>query len=125
MVAAMTPHGVGTAVIVTSLLAAAWCLVTTLRRRPIGIGELIAMGVAQALVMAQIVISVGHLVQGQRPQELATFVGYLVAIFIVLPAAAVLARLEPTRWGSLIATIGCLVVAILIVRLDQVWTGVG
>jgi hypothetical protein len=121
----MTPHGVGTAVIVTSLLAAAWCLVTTLRKRAIGIGELIAMGVAQSLVMAQIVISVVHLAQGQRPHELVTFVGYLIAIFLILPVAGVLARLEPTRWGALIATIGCLVVAVLIVRLDQVWTGVG
>jgi hypothetical protein len=121
----MTPHGVGTAVIITSLLAAAWCLVTTLRKRPIGIGELVGMGVAQALVMAQVVISIIHLARGQRPHELATFIGYLVAILIILPAAGVLARLEPTRWGSLIATVGGLVVAVLIVRLDQVWTGVG
>ncbi|GIH12142.1 hypothetical protein [Rugosimonospora africana] len=121
----MTPHGVGTAIIVTALLAAAWCLVTTLRKHAIGIGELIAMGVVQALVMAQIVISVVHLAQGQRPQSLVTFVGYLVAIFVILPAAGVLARLEPTRWGALIATIGCAVVAVLIVRLNQVWTGVG
>jgi hypothetical protein len=121
----MTPHGVGTAVIVTALLAAAWCLVTTLRKRPLGIGELVGMGVVQALVLAQIVISVVHLAQGQRPQSLVTFIGYLVAIFLILPVAAVLARLEPTHWGSLIATVGCLVVAVLIVRLDQVWTGVG
>ncbi|GAA5178366.1 hypothetical protein GCM10023322_05390 [Rugosimonospora acidiphila] len=121
----MTPHGVGTAVIITSLLAAAWCLVTTLRKRPIGIGELVAMGVAQALVITQIVISVVHLVQGQRPHELATFIGYLVAIFVILPVAGVLAKMEPTRWGSLIATVGGLVVAVLIVRLNQIWTGVG
>jgi hypothetical protein len=121
----MTPHGLGTAVIVASLLAAAWCLVTTLRRRPIRTGQLVGLAAVQALVVAQIVTAVVHLAQGQRPHEYVTFVGYLIAIFLILPVAGALARLEPTHWGSLIATVGCLVVAVLIVRLDQVWTGVG
>ena len=49
----------------------------------------------------------------------------LAALSAGEPVDGVLARLEPTRWGALIATIGCVVVAVLIVRLDQVWTGVG
>ena len=121
----MTPHGLGTAVIIAGLLAAAWCLVTALRRRAIGIGELAAMAAVEALVIAQVAVSAWHLATGDRPRELATFIGYLVAILIVLPLAGILARLEPTRWGSLIAAVGCLVVPVLIVRLNQIWTGVG
>jgi hypothetical protein len=68
-----------------------------------------------------VVVSVIHLAQGQRPHEFGTFVGYLFAIFLIVPVAAVLARMEPTRWGSVIATAGCLVDAVLIVRLGQVW----
>ena len=45
----MTPHGLGTAVIIAGLLAAVWCLVTTLRRRAVGIGELAAMAAVEAL----------------------------------------------------------------------------
>jgi hypothetical protein len=123
MVSTMTPHGLGTAVIVAGLLAAAWCLVTTLRRRAIGLAELAAMAVVEALVIAQVAVSVWHLATGGRPRELPTFIGYLAAILIVLPIAGLLARLEPTRWGSLVATVGCLVVPVLIVRLNQVWHG--
>lgn len=121
----MTPHGLGTAVIIAGLLAAVWCLVTTLRRRAVGIGELAVMGVVEALVVAQVAVAVWHLANGDRPRELPTFIGYLVAILVILPLAGLLARLEPTRWGALIATVGCLVVPVLIVRLNQVWTGVG
>jgi hypothetical protein len=121
----MTPHGLGTAVIVAGLLAAAWCLVTTLRRHAIGIAELAAMGVVEALVVAQVAVAVWHLATGGRPREYPTFIGYLAAILVVPPIAALLARLEPTRWGALIATVGCLVIPVLILRLNQVWSGIG
>jgi hypothetical protein len=119
----MTPHGLGTAVIVAGLLAAAWCLVTTLRRRAAGAAELAAIAVVEALVVAQVAVAAWHLATGGRPRELATFIGYLAAILVVLPIAGLLARLEPTRWGSLIATVGCLVIPVLIVRLNQIWGG--
>jgi hypothetical protein len=121
----MTPHGLGTAVIIAGLLAAVWCLVTTLRRRAVGVAELAAMAAVEALVVAQVAVAVWHLATGGRPRELPTFIGYLVAILVILPLAGFLARLEPTRWGALIATVGCLVIPVLIVRLNQVWTGVG
>ncbi len=89
------------------------------------LSALAAMGVVEALVVAQVVVAVWHLATGGRPRELPTFIGYLVAILVILPLAGLLARLEPTRWGALIATVGCLVVPVLIVRLNQVWTGVG
>jgi hypothetical protein len=108
-------------VIVGSLLAALWCLVATVRDRPVDRSHLVALGVVQALVLAQIVVAVVHLAQGQRPHSMTTFIGYLVAIFLIVPAGTVLARMEPTRWGSLIATVACVVDAVLIVRLDQVW----
>jgi uncharacterized membrane protein SirB2 len=121
----MTPHGLGTAVIIAALLVAAWCLVTAFRDRPIRVAQLVAMAAVQALVIAQIVVAVVHLSRGERSPEQATFIGYLCAFFVILPIAGVLARLEPTRWGAVVAGVGGLVVAILIVRLNQVWTGIG
>jgi len=37
----------------------------------------------------------------------------------------VLARLEPTRWGAVILTVAALVVSVLILRINQLWSGVG
>lgn len=121
IVGAMTAHGLGTAVIVAALLTGAWLLVTALRDRPAGNRQAAAMAAVQALVVAQIVVAAVELAGGHRPTSYPTFIGYLVAFFLVIPAGWGLAKLEPTRWGALIAAIACVVDAILIVRLDQVW----
>ncbi len=51
-----------------------------------------------------------------------TFVGYLVAASVLLPLAVALSFMERTRWGSVIAGAGSLVLAVLVLRLLQVWT---
>lgn len=121
----MPPESLGTVVITVSLLVAAWCLVSTLRNRPIDVTHLVGLGIAEVLVLAEVAVAIGHLIHGDRPPELATFIGYLVAIVIILPLGTLLARMEPTRWGSLVALVGCLVVPVLVLRVNQIWTGVG
>jgi hypothetical protein len=121
----MPPPNLGVTVIIVSLLVAVWCLVSTLRNRPIDVSHLVGLVIVQALVTAEIVVGISHLASGQYPHEPVTFVGYLIAIFLIPPLAGVLARMEPTRWGSLIALIGCLVVPVLILRINQIWTGIG
>jgi hypothetical protein len=37
-----------------------------------------------------------------------------------MPTAAVLARMEPTRWGSLILGVAALVMPVLVLRLQQI-----
>ena len=54
--------------------------------------------------------------------ELATFIGYLLTSVLFLPAALSLSFMERTRWGSVIAGSAALVVAVLTLRLQQVWT---
>jgi hypothetical protein len=36
------------------------------------------------------------------------------------PTAFVLARMEPTRWGNLILGVACLVLPVLVLRLQQI-----
>ena len=43
---------------------------------------------------------------------------------VLPPAGFALARMEPTKWGSAIIAVLGIVEAILVVRLQQVWTGV-
>jgi hypothetical protein len=50
-----------------------------------------------------------------------TFLGYLVAFLAILPVAAVLTKLEPTRWGAVILTVAALVLPVLILRINQLW----
>jgi hypothetical protein len=107
--------------IVLSLLAAAWALVAALRGRAPDVSHLIALVVVQVAVVALAVAAVVAVAGGERPDEPGTFWGYIVTVLCLPPLAAVLARLEPTRWGSAIVTVVCLVIPVLVVRLQQTW----
>jgi hypothetical protein len=119
----MPPHALGIAVAVAGLLLAAWSLVPAVRNRPVGTSHGAGLVLAQVLVTAEVVTAIVHLVRGAHPHQYVTFVGYLIALFLVLPLAGLLARLEPTRWGAVIVTVGALVVSVLILRVNQLWSG--
>jgi hypothetical protein len=115
----------GTATIILSLLTAGWALLTTLRGRAPGASHLIALAVVEVAVVALAVAAVVAVAGGERPDEPGTFWGYVLTILCLPPLAAVLARMEPTRWGSAIVTVVCLVVPVLVVRLQQTWAVAG
>jgi hypothetical protein len=115
----------GTAVAVCALLSAGWCGIGAARGRGIGTAQVAGLALVELLVLVHVGYGIAGLARGHRPHEYATFVGYLIAFPLILPLGAVLARLEPTRWGSVIAAVACLVDAVLVLRLHQVWTGVG
>jgi hypothetical protein len=121
----MPPHALGTATIVVSLLLAVVALVPVIRNRTLGTVHWVGALVVQAFVTAVVVAGVVHLVQGAHPREYATFVGYLIAFFLVLPLGGLLARLEPTRWGAVILTVAAVVVPVLVLRINQLWSGLG
>jgi hypothetical protein len=106
---------------VGSLAVAGWAAVAAVRDRPPGRGDLVAMVGLELLLLVQAADSGRQVAAGARPAEPATFVGYLVMLVLLPPAAAVLARMEPTRWGSVILAAAALVVPVLMVRLHQVW----
>src|SRR5438067_2407087 len=93
-VCAMPPHFLGTAVIVAGLLLALAALVPALRNRTLGTAYWVGVGLVQALVAAEVVTGLVHLAGGAHPRQYVTFIGYLVATFVVLPLGALLARLE-------------------------------
>lgn len=52
-----------------------------------------------------------------------TFVGYLASVWLVLPVSVAWAASEKSRWGTGVLLVGCLTVAVMVLRLRQVWTG--
>jgi hypothetical protein len=111
-----------TVIIIVSLLAAGWCALAVARDRFIDLSHLVALVVVQVAVLVQAVLALVRMGGGARPVELATFVGYLATAVLVMPLAVMLSFMERTRWGSVIVAVAALVVAILTVRLQQVWT---
>lgn len=110
------------AVIAGSVGLGVWCLVSAARGRFLNQTQYSGLLVLSLVVLVQTIVATVRLFGGERPHELATFVGYLLTTVLLLPAGVSLARMEPTRWGSVIAGSASLIVAVLTLRLMQVWT---
>jgi hypothetical protein len=106
--------------IVAALLLAAWFLLRAGLNRAPSRFDLAAAGALGALVAVLVAVAVVGLFDGSRPADTGTFAGYLVTTIAFAPVAAYLARMEPTRWGSLILGVACLVLPVLVLRLQQI-----
>jgi len=110
---------------VVALALAAWAGYLAWRDRPPRRELAVGAGVLELLAIALVITALIRVADGHRPSSMVTFIGYVVAFVIIPPAGYLLARLEPTKWGSVIIAAVGLVEAILVVRLGQVFVGVG
>ncbi|MFD9265939.1 hypothetical protein ACFWB1_23280 [Streptomyces goshikiensis] len=107
---------------VTALALAAWCGLAAWRDQPTKDWHFIGMAVVTMLVLAQLVVGLVKLAQGGKPDEgTVIFVAYLVGAFAAVPAAGLLSLTERTKWGSLTVAAGAVVLAVLEVRLYDIW----
>jgi hypothetical protein len=111
------------ALVVLALGLAVWAAVAALLDRSPHQAHLFGVGLLELLLVAQAVVAVVLLVGGDRPGSLVTFVGYLVVALAVLPLGVLWALSEPGRWGIAVVAAACFVVAVLVVRMQQVWDG--
>ncbi|MFY1617477.1 hypothetical protein [Micromonospora sp. WMMD736] len=114
-----------TASIVLSLLVAVWALVAAVRHRPPDRVQYAGLAVLEVLLLVLGVLALVAVGGGDRPGEPGAFFGYLVTLVCLPPLAWVLARMEPTRWGSAIVCAVCLVTPVVVVRLQQTWEVLG
>lgn len=113
-------------VIVTVVLAlalAAFSAVTALLDRATGYLHLAGLAAVEGVLVVQAITAVARMFGGDRPEQLATFTGYLLTVVLVPPLAALLGSAERSRWGSVLVAAAGAVVAVLVFRLQQVWTG--
>jgi hypothetical protein len=118
------PEFLRIATAVVALAVAAWAGLAVARDRPPTATQLIGLWVIELFAIALVATSIVNAARGHHVPSMATYVGYLVAFLAVPVAGWALARLEPTRWGSVIVTAAAVVEAILVVRLEQVWIGI-
>lgn len=114
------------AVSVAALLLALWCGVAFARDQPTKDWHLVGAAVVTVLALAQLVVGLVQLGRGERPQDgTAVFVTYLLGAAATVPAAAFLSLAERTRWGSATVAAGGVILAVLEVRLFDIWGGGG
>jgi hypothetical protein len=117
------PDSLRIATAAVALIVAVIAAVAVVRDRPPSRWQLGGVVVLELFALLLVGWAVASMISGHRAASMATFVGYLVAFLAVPLAGWALARLEPTRWGSVIVLATGLVEAVLVVRLEQVWTG--
>ncbi|MGW0823969.1 hypothetical protein [Streptomyces sp. NPDC002845] len=118
----LVPLTVATAV--AALLLAAWCGWAAYRDQPTKDWHFIGMGVVSLLALVQLVVGIVQLARGEDPEQGTTiFVGYLLGALACIPVAGFMSLAERTRWGSVTVAAGGVVLAVLQVRLYDIWGG--
>jgi hypothetical protein len=113
--------GVAAAVITVSVLVGLGIVVLALLdRRPV-LWLLGGLAAVELAALVQVVVAILAVLRGERPAQAAVFGGYALASLLVPPIGGVWALAERSRWGTAAAGVACLVLAVLTVRLQQVW----
>jgi hypothetical protein len=73
----------------------------------------------QGLVIVQAVVALLRV--GGWKGSLAELLGYLLMAFLLVPGGLVLVVEERSRWGTAVLGAACLVLAVVVVRLQVVW----
>lgn len=90
-------------------------------RRPSDL-SLAGPALVELLLLAQVVIAVAAPFAGNPPTgNPVEFFAYLAGALVIPPAAIVWALTERTRWSVVVVGIGCLAVAVMIVRMQIIW----
>ncbi|MER7203698.1 hypothetical protein CG723_32140 [Streptomyces sp. CB01635] len=109
---------------VAALALAAWCGFAAYRDQPTKDWHFIGMAVVSLLATVQLIVGIVHLARGEKPDQGTTiFVAYLIGAFACIPAAGFMSLAERTRWGSVTVAAGGIVLAVLQVRLYDIWGG--
>ncbi len=95
------------------------------RDRPAGRLTLLAAAVVEAGFVVQLVVGVVLLARTDRDVPGGLFIAYLVGTALVLPMAVVWSWAEQTRWSTGVLVAAGLVDAVLLARLQQIWSGQG
>ncbi len=109
--------------IACSLALGVWAAVRTARDRPVITRQLIGGAVIEAGIVVQMIVAGVLVATGHQIADGFTFWGYLVVALLVLPAAAVVAVVERTRWSSVALILACATLAVMQLRVHQLWGG--
>jgi len=102
-----------------------WGLITAAVDKPPGRAQLLFAAGVEVVTIVQTIVGLVALAQGFRPVELATTIGYLIGIVVLIPVAWFWANVERTRFSGVVLAVAGLSVAVMTLRLLQLWVPAG
>ena len=107
--------------LLVGLVVATWTGLWAGRRWPANKAQLLSCVALEGALTVQSVIAVVRIITGAAVVEPVTFIAYSVGILVPLPLGIYLGRIERTRWGSIAVCFTAVVVAVMALRLLQLW----
>lgn len=83
----------------------------------------LGVGVIELVLLAYTGVAVFLMITGDGPADLALYISYVLFTLLLLPAALLWALVEKSRWGTAVLVFAALVVAALMLRMQQIWEG--
>ena len=93
-------------------------------RKPSSFSLALVAGSEFGLLM-QLIASITLVILGERAKlDTWEFFGYLIVALMVPVAAAIWALIDRNRWSTVVIGAGMLTVVVMLVRMQQIWSGV-
>lgn len=109
--------------VVIAVIAGVLCIALGVARQPPNDYSLGAVLLVELLLLAQLVVAiVAPAVGNHATGDPLEFYTYLVSAIILLPVAVVWSFIERTRWSTIILGVAALAAAIMLYRMNFIWT---
>jgi hypothetical protein len=109
--------------IAVAVLAGLLCVVLGLLGKKPGDPTMGAAALVELFLVAQLVIAIVAPLAGNHPTgSIVEFYLYLVAALVIPVLAGFWALVEGDRWSTVVLGIACLAIAVMLVRMDTIWT---
>jgi hypothetical protein len=109
------------AVLILAAISMGWGLLTALLDKPPGKAQLLFAAGVEVVVVVQSLVGLVRILGGFRPVELATTIGYLVGIVVLIPLAWLWANSERTRFSGVVLAVAAAAVLAMTLRLLVLW----
>ena len=113
------------AIIIASLLLAVWAAALALLNRGLSRWILLAASVLEVMLLAFLIGGIAQMGGARQDLPRAEFIGYLLACAAAVPLALWWVKGEKSRAASVVAAVVFLLMPILVIRVQQVWSGSG
>jgi len=109
------------AVILLAGASVVWGVITAITDRPPGKAQLLFAAGVWLVTLVQSIVAAVQLVRGFEPASMATTVGYLIGIVVLIPIAWFWANVERTRFSGIVLAVAALSVLAMTLRLLTLW----
>jgi hypothetical protein len=108
--------------VIVACVAGLLCVVLGVAGRRPNDYTLGALVVVELLLIAQLVVAIIAPGLGNHPTgNIIEFYVYLISALIIPPAAIFWGLIERTRWSTVVLGVAAFAIAVMVVRMEQIW----